>query len=67
MQIFGAAGISQWSPLSGMYTAQRTLRYADGPDEVHHHVIARAELQAFQASNTRGSKSGTAGKPRGGQ
>jgi len=67
MQIFGAAGISQWSPLSGMYTAQRTLRYADGPDEVHHHVIARAEVQAFQASNTRGSKSGTAGKPRGGQ
>lgn len=67
MQVFGAAGISQWSPLSGMYTAQRTLRYADGPDEVHHHVIARAELQAFQASNTRGSKSGNAGKPRGGQ
>ncbi len=67
MQVFGAAGISQWSPLSGMYTAQRTLRYADGPDEVHHHVIARAEVQAFQASNTRGSKSGTAGKPRGGQ
>lgn len=67
MQVFGAAGISQWSPLSGMYTAQRTLRYADGPDEVHHHVIARAELQAFQASNTRGSKSGSSGKPRGGQ
>ena len=67
MQVFGAAGSSQWSPLSGMYTAQRTLRYADGPDEVHHHVIARAELQAFRASNTRGSKLGGAGKPRGGQ
>ncbi|WP_370402595.1 acyl-CoA dehydrogenase family protein [Sulfitobacter sp. JB4-11] len=67
MQVFGAAGISQWSPLSGMYTAQRTLRYADGPDEVHHHVIARAELQAFQASNTRGSKAGSTGKPRAGQ
>ena len=67
MQIYGAAGISQWSPLSGMYTAQRTLRYADGPDEVHHHVIARAELQAFQASNTRGSKGAMPGQSRGGQ
>ena len=53
MQIHGATGISQWSPLSGMYTAQRTLRYADGPDEVHHHVIARAEVQDYQSSNSR--------------
>ncbi|UWR24319.1 acyl-CoA dehydrogenase family protein [Sulfitobacter sp. S190] len=55
MQVHGAAGISQWSPLSNMYTQQRTLRYADGPDEVHHHVIARAEVQAFKDSNSRGS------------
>ena len=53
MQVHGATGISQWSPLSGMYTAQRTLRYADGPDEVHHHVIARAEVQDYQSSNSR--------------
>ncbi|KEJ88171.1 Acyl-CoA dehydrogenase [Sulfitobacter donghicola DSW-25 = KCTC 12864 = JCM 14565] len=53
MQVHGATGISQWSPLSGMYTAQRTLRYADGPDEVHHHVIARAEVNDYQASNSR--------------
>jgi len=53
MQVHGATGISQWSPLSGMYTAQRTLRYADGPDEVHHHVIARAEVKDYQASNSR--------------
>ncbi len=58
MQVHGATGISQWSPLSGMYTAQRTLRYADGPDEVHHHVIARAEVASFEASNSRGSKAG---------
>jgi acyl-CoA dehydrogenase len=53
MQVHGATGISQWSPLSGMYTSQRTLRYADGPDEVHHHVIARAEVKDYQASNSR--------------
>ena len=44
MQIHGATGISQWSPLSEMYTNQRHLRFADGPDEVHHMVVGRAEL-----------------------
>ncbi|MEL7098431.1 MAG: acyl-CoA dehydrogenase family protein [Pseudomonadota bacterium] len=53
MQVHGATGISQWSPLSGMYTAQRTLRYADGPDEVHHQVVARAEVKEYTASNSR--------------
>ncbi|MEO0936604.1 MAG: acyl-CoA dehydrogenase family protein [Pseudomonadota bacterium] len=53
MQVHGATGISQWSPLSSMYTGQRTLRYADGPDEVHHHVVARAEVQEYKASNSR--------------
>ncbi|MEM7441362.1 MAG: acyl-CoA dehydrogenase family protein [Pseudomonadota bacterium] len=53
MQVHGATGISQWSPLSGMYVGQRTLRYADGPDEVHHHVVARAEVQDFLHSNER--------------
>jgi acyl-CoA dehydrogenase len=53
MQVHGATGISQWSPLSGMYAQQRTLRYADGPDEVHHHVIARNEVNQFKQSNER--------------
>jgi len=44
MQIHGATGISQWTPLADMYINQRTLRFADGPDEVHHHVVARAEV-----------------------
>ena len=44
IQIHGATGISQWTPLAEMYTAQRTLRLADGPDEVHHYVVGRAEL-----------------------
>ncbi|HCK26408.1 MAG TPA: acyl-CoA dehydrogenase, partial [Alcanivorax sp.] len=34
IQIHGATGVSQWSPLSEMYMQQRTLRLADGPDEV---------------------------------
>jgi acyl-CoA dehydrogenase len=44
IQIHGATGVSQWTPLSRMYTSQRTLRLADGPDEVHHMVVGRAEL-----------------------
>jgi acyl-CoA dehydrogenase len=64
MQVHGAAGISQWFPLSDMYAGQRTLRFADGPDEVHHHVVARAEVQTFQNSNTRraGASGAASGK-----
>ena len=45
MQMHGAAGMSQWFPLASMYADMRHLRYADGPDEVHHMVVGRAELQ----------------------
>ncbi len=44
IQIHGATGVSQWTPLAEMYAAQRTLRLADGPDEVHWFVVGRAEL-----------------------
>ena len=44
IQIHGATGVSQWTPLPGMYVSQRTLRLADGPDEVHWFVVGRAEL-----------------------
>lgn len=47
IQIHGAAGVSQWTPLAQMYTGQRTLRLADGPDEVHHMVVGRAELRKY--------------------
>jgi acyl-CoA dehydrogenase len=47
MQIHGATGVSQWTPLPEMYMKQRTLRLADGPDEVHHQVVARAEMSDF--------------------
>lgn len=44
IQIHGAAGISQWLPLADLYHHVRTLRLADGPDEVHHMVVGRHEL-----------------------
>ncbi|WP_189575640.1 acyl-CoA dehydrogenase family protein [Marinobacter zhanjiangensis] len=47
IQIHGATGVSQWSALPDMYTKQRTLRLADGPDEVHHNVVARAEVKSY--------------------
>tara|TARA_R110001599_G_scaffold68211_1_gene192320 strand:+ start:171 stop:1472 length:1302 start_codon:yes stop_codon:yes gene_type:complete len=47
IQVHGAAGVSQWTPLAQMYTSQRTLRLADGPDEVHHMVVGRAELAKY--------------------
>jgi acyl-CoA dehydrogenase len=47
IQMHGAAGISQWSPLGAMYIDMRHLRFADGPDEVHHMVVGRAELQRY--------------------
>ncbi len=48
IQMHGATGVSQWTPLAAMYTGQRTLRLADGPDEVHHLVVGRAELRKYQ-------------------
>ena len=47
IQVHGATGISQWTPLAAMYTNQRTLRLADGPDEVHHHVVGRNEVRQY--------------------
>ncbi|MBT4160830.1 MAG: acyl-CoA dehydrogenase [Gammaproteobacteria bacterium] len=47
IQMHGAAGLSKWFPLAEMYTDQRHLRFADGPDEVHHMVVGRAELQKY--------------------
>jgi acyl-CoA dehydrogenase len=48
MQLHGATGVSQWTPLAQMYINQRTLRLADGPDEVHHMVVGRAEIARHQ-------------------
>ncbi|NBS28197.1 MAG: acyl-CoA dehydrogenase, partial [Actinobacteria bacterium] len=48
IQVFGATGVSQWTPLARLYAGQRTLRLADGPDEVHWHVVGRAEISRFE-------------------
>ncbi len=47
IQMHGATGVSQWTPLARMYCNQRTLRLADGPDEVHHMVVGRAEIARY--------------------
>jgi acyl-CoA dehydrogenase len=44
MQVHGGGGMSDDFPLAYAYTAARTLRYADGPDEVHRNAIAKNEL-----------------------
>jgi acyl-CoA dehydrogenase len=44
MQVFGGAGMSQDTPLAFFFTHVRTLRFADGPDEVHRNAIAKLEL-----------------------
>ena len=46
IQSYGGAGVSQDTPLAGMYAGIRTLRIADGPDEVHLRDIARLELKS---------------------
>jgi len=47
IQMHGALGVSQHTPLARMYANQRTLRLADGPDEVHHMVVGRAEIARY--------------------
>jgi len=47
IQMHGAFGLSQDFPLAAMYMAARTLRLADGPDEVHRMVVARGELRRY--------------------
>ncbi len=45
IQVHGAAGVTQFTPLAHMYAGIRTLRIADGPDEVHKMTIARREIR----------------------
>ncbi|PWN29740.1 acyl-CoA dehydrogenase NM domain-like protein [Jaminaea rosea] len=49
MQAHGAEGISQDTPLAAAYAGLRTLRYADGPDEVHIQQIGKQELRRAEA------------------
>ena len=49
IQVWGAAGVSDDLPLAGMYQGARTLRIADGPDEVHKILIAKNVLKQYHA------------------
>lgn len=48
IQVHGAGGISQVTPLAEHWANARTLRLVDGPDEVHRRDIARLELRQYQ-------------------
>ncbi len=47
MQVHGGGGMSQDFPLAHAYASSRTLRFADGPDEVHRNAIAKWELGKY--------------------
>ena len=48
IQVWGAAGVSNDLPLAAMYQGARTLRIADGPDEVHKILIAKNVLHRYE-------------------
>jgi acyl-CoA dehydrogenase len=48
IQAHGAMGVSEDVPLASMYAHMRTLRLADGPDEVHRMSVARRELRKYE-------------------
>lgn len=48
IQVWGAAGVTSDLPLAGMYLGARTLRLADGPDEVHRILIAKNVLHHYE-------------------
>ncbi len=52
IQVWGAAGVSSDLPLAGMYLGARTLRIADGPDEVHKVLIAKNVIHHYENGDT---------------
>lgn len=52
IQVWGAAGVSNDLPLAGMYLGARTLRLADGPDEVHKILIAKTVLHRYESGES---------------
>lgn len=52
IQVWGAAGVSNDLPLAGMYQGARTLRIADGPDEVHKILIAKHVLHRYDTGSS---------------
>ena len=52
IQVYGALGVSSEIPLEGMYRGARTLRLADGPDEVHRILIAKNILKKYHSGES---------------
>jgi len=50
VQAYGAAGVGQDTPLARLWAQARTLRLADGPDEVHKRSLARRELNRYRSA-----------------
>ena len=48
IQMHGGGGVSDDYPLAALWAATRTLRFADGPDEVHRDAIAKLELSRYR-------------------
>ena len=47
MQVYGGAAVCEDTPLAAMYSGARTIRFADGPDEVHRNQLAKFELEQY--------------------
>ncbi|CAI5483439.1 unnamed protein product [Closterium sp. Yama58-4] len=62
IQVHGGGGVSSDFPLARLWTAARTLRIADGPDEVHLASIGKKELRDWQKKMMGGARSGRSGK-----
>ena len=58
IQLHGALGYSQDTPLAGWYTQIRSQRLVDGPDEVHSWTIGRNVIKAFRQHGTTASAAG---------
>ena len=55
IQVHGGAGVCQDTPLASMWAQVRTMRIADGPDEIHQRTVARRELRKHRAAASAGS------------
>jgi acyl-CoA dehydrogenase len=56
LQLHGGEGVCQDQPLARAFAGARSLRLADGPDEVHEVVIARFELKAAELRRRKRAK-----------
>ena len=63
IQVHGGGGVSDDFPLASFWAHQRTLRLADGPDEVHKRTIAQRELRKWESRRPRGRGRGLGRRP----